>query len=188
MLHAEALNGSQTFVLKNAVCHFSERYVSTNIANLTPFHNPRWTWRLTAHRFDVGQETPVPPAPENRAFFIMGTKGVLLGELPSRGRSIQAGSLCYTNGCAVDVLTRLDASSASPVGCRFTLLLINRQSRPAVPACSSLFSRLVLDRRSKPSPLQGIEGGIFPGLKPRVNTPGGTPLPRRGRETSVKLC
>ena len=27
---------------------------------------------------------------------------IKLGELASRGRSIQAGSLCYTNGCAVD--------------------------------------------------------------------------------------
>ena len=29
---------------------------------------------------------------------------VLAGELPSRGRSIQAGSLCYNNGCAVEGL------------------------------------------------------------------------------------
>ena len=46
--------------------------------------------------------------------FHHGQQRVLPGELPSRGRSIQAGSLCYTNGCAVDVVARLDASSASP--------------------------------------------------------------------------
>jgi hypothetical protein len=43
----------------------------------------------------------------------MGAK-VLSGELGSRGRSIQAGSLCYNNGCAVEVVTRLDAASAPP--------------------------------------------------------------------------
>ena len=46
-------------------------------------------------------------------FFTMGTK-VLPGELPPRGRSIQAGSLCYINGCAVELVARLDASSAPP--------------------------------------------------------------------------
>ena len=39
----------------------------------------------------------------------MGTK-VLPDELPPRGRSIQAGSLCYINRCAVDVVARLKAS------------------------------------------------------------------------------
>jgi hypothetical protein len=33
----------------------------------------------------------------------------LPGELPPRGRSIQAGSLCYTNGRTVDLVARLDA-------------------------------------------------------------------------------
>ncbi len=39
---------------------------------------------------------------------------VLPGELPPRGRSIQAGSLCYTNRCPVEVVAQLDASSAPP--------------------------------------------------------------------------
>ena len=37
---------------------------------------------------------------------------VLPGELTSCGRSIQAGNLCYINGCAVDLVARLDASSS----------------------------------------------------------------------------
>ena len=34
----------------------------------------------------------------------------------SRGHSIQAGRLCYTNGCAVEVVARLDVYSAPPFG------------------------------------------------------------------------
>ncbi len=48
-------------------------------------------------------------------FFTMRT-GVLPGELPSRGRSIQAGSLCYNNGFAVEMVGRLDASLAPRSG------------------------------------------------------------------------
>jgi hypothetical protein len=39
---------------------------------------------------------------------------VLPGEFGSRGHSIQAGRLCYNNGCAVDVGAQLDASLAPP--------------------------------------------------------------------------
>jgi hypothetical protein len=46
---------------------------------------------------------------------------VLPGELPSRGRSIQAGSagsLCYNNGCAVEVVAQLTPlQHLQPKGC-----------------------------------------------------------------------
>ncbi len=74
-------------------------------------------------------------------------KKVLVGELPPRGRSIQAGSLCYNNGYAVEVVARLDAGSDIPILQLLNSCLLN--------SSESHFSRMFFgfDKSSNESPL-----------------------------------
>ncbi len=86
---------------------------------------------------------PSATPPQRTMCFSPWAQRILLGEVPSREHSIQAGSLCYNNRCAVELIVRLDASSKPParrrclVRARRFLGSSQRQSAGLVPLPTS---------------------------------------------------